>query len=65
MGRIMPTKATCAGILKQSMGDRNRVGIGLLFRPAWLKRLAESILGLFESKNKKIRALQAQGNFSI
>ncbi len=25
---------TCAGILKQSMGSRNRVGIGLSYRPA-------------------------------
>jgi hypothetical protein len=24
----------CAGILKKSMGARNRVGIGLLYRPA-------------------------------
>ncbi len=40
-----------AGILEQFMGARNRVGIGLSCRPAWLwlHRLAESIPGLLES----------------
>jgi hypothetical protein len=33
----------CAGILEQSMGARNQVGIGLSYRPARLHRLAESI----------------------
>ncbi len=33
----------CAGILEQSMGARNRVGIGLSYRPARLQRLAGSI----------------------
>ena len=33
----------CAGILEQSMGARNREGIGLLYRPARLHRMAESI----------------------
>jgi hypothetical protein len=32
-----------AGIFKQSMGARNREGIGLLYRPARLHRLAELI----------------------
>jgi hypothetical protein len=32
-----------AGIFKQSMGARNREGMGLLYRPAWLHRLAEFI----------------------
>ena len=32
-----------AGIFKQSMGVRNRVGIGLSYRPASLYRLAEFI----------------------
>jgi hypothetical protein len=32
-----------AGILKQSMGARNRVGIGFPYRPARLHRLAELI----------------------
>jgi hypothetical protein len=35
-----------AGILKQSMGARNRVGIGFSYWPARLYRLAESILGI-------------------
>jgi hypothetical protein len=34
---------TRAGIFKQSMGTRNRVGIGLSCRPARLHRLAEFI----------------------
>jgi hypothetical protein len=33
----------CAGIFKQSMGARNRVGIVLSYRPARLHRLAELI----------------------
>ncbi len=36
----------CAGIFKQSMGARNRVGNGLSYRPAGLEhRLADSIPG--------------------
>ncbi len=31
-----------AGILELFMGARNRVGIGLSYRPAMLQRLAES-----------------------
>ncbi len=34
---------TCAGILEQSMGARNQLGIGLSYRPTWLHRLAELI----------------------
>jgi hypothetical protein len=33
-----------AGIFKHSMGARNRVGIGLSYRPARLHRLVELIL---------------------
>ncbi len=33
--------ASSAGIFKQSMGARNRVGIGLSYRPARLNSLAE------------------------
>ncbi len=49
-----------AGIFKQSMGARNRVGIGLSYHPARLHRLAESIpwnrfLGIL--KGLQIRAL--------
>jgi hypothetical protein len=36
-------KLTSAGILEQSMGVRNRVGIGLSYRPDRQHRLAESI----------------------
>ncbi len=36
-------KKNSGGILEQSLGDRNQVGIGLLYRPARLHRLAESI----------------------
>ncbi len=50
----------CARIFKQSMGTRNRVGIGLSCRPARLHRLAalipwKSIPGIL--KSLKIRAL--------
>ncbi len=34
---------TCAGIFKQSMGARNRVGIGLSYRPVRLHSLAELV----------------------
>ncbi len=39
---------TCAGILEQSMGAKNRVGIGLSYRPGRLHvhRLAESVPGI-------------------
>jgi hypothetical protein len=55
----------CAAILGQSMGVRNRVGIGLSYRPARLHRLAEStpwelIPGLL--KSLKIRALFSRNN---
>jgi hypothetical protein len=33
----------CTGILEQSIGARNRVGIGMSYRPARLHRVAESI----------------------
>ncbi len=39
----------CVGILEQSMWARNRVGKGMLYRPARLHRLAESIPGLLKS----------------
>ncbi len=47
---------TCAEILEQSMEARNRVGIGLSYRPARLHRLAESNPGLLK-KVKKIWAM--------
>jgi hypothetical protein len=33
----------CAGSFKQSVGDRNRVGIALSYRPARLHSLAELV----------------------
>jgi hypothetical protein len=46
---------TCsiAGILEQSMGARNRVGIGLSYRPARLQRLAELIPGLLKTLQRR------------
>ncbi len=41
--RKMKDKGSRAGIFKLSMGARNLVGIGLLYRPASLHRLAEFI----------------------
>jgi hypothetical protein len=52
-----------AGILEQSMGARNRVGIGLSHWPARLHRLAESIPGLL--KSLKISALITCGSSVI
>ncbi len=37
--------SSCAAILEQTMGARNRVGIGLSYLPTRLHRLAESIHG--------------------
>jgi hypothetical protein len=51
---------SCAGIFKQSMGARNKVGLWLSYRPARLHNLAE--IGFLESilghrKSLKIRVL--------
>jgi hypothetical protein len=54
---------TSAGILKQSMGARNRVGIGLSYRSVRLHRLAESIPGLL--KSIKIKSLDIYLYISI
>ncbi len=54
-----------AGILKQSMGARNRVGIGLSDQPARLHRLAESILGLQKNLKIPLQATQAGGTSSL
>jgi hypothetical protein len=40
---IPPDYVACVGILEQSPGARNRVGIGLSYRPAGIHRLVESI----------------------
>jgi hypothetical protein len=39
---VLTEKHFSAGIFEQSMGARNRAGIGLSYRPARLHRLAES-----------------------
>ncbi len=39
---IPPPYVDCAGILEQSMGTRNRVGIGLSYRAARLDKLGSS-----------------------
>jgi hypothetical protein len=49
-----------AGIFRQSMGARNQVGIGLLYRPARLHSLAEPIpwnrfLGSIKVKKYQLR----------
>ncbi len=44
-----PFTAYSVGILEQSMGTRNLVGIGLSYLPARLHMLAKSIPGLLES----------------
>jgi len=36
----LPDGVSSAGIFQQTMGARNRVGIGMLYRPARLHRLA-------------------------
>jgi hypothetical protein len=40
---LLPFTYTSAGVLEQSMGARNRVGIELSYRPARQHRLVESI----------------------
>ncbi len=42
------SSSRCAGIFKQSMGARNRVGIELSYRSARLHRLPELIFGLLK-----------------
>jgi hypothetical protein len=43
MNWVVVHRPASARILEQSMGARNRVGIGLSYRPARLQRLAELI----------------------
>jgi hypothetical protein len=47
--RNTTTCLLCAGILEQSMGNRNREGIWLSYWPARLHRMAESIPELLKS----------------
>ncbi len=61
-------KGISAGILKQSKGARNRVGIGLSYRPARPHRLAESIPGLFKDTVSEWRGrpyLHIKGDIKI
>jgi hypothetical protein len=55
----------CAGTLEQSMGARNRAGIGLSYRPAGLHRMAESIswnrfLGLLKVQKYRLWPVRAR-----
>jgi hypothetical protein len=59
-GRML-AQESCAGIFKQSMGARNRVGIGLSYRPTRLHRHAELIPWNRFLGSLKIRALDAGG----
>jgi hypothetical protein len=47
--RLTSQAKSSAGILEQSMGAGNRVGTGLSYRPARLRRLEESIPRLLKS----------------
>jgi hypothetical protein len=53
---------SCAGILEQSMGARNRVGIELSYRPARLHGLADSIPGLLNSLQYRFSSLLETGS---
>jgi hypothetical protein len=55
-GQAQCVEAYRAGIFKQSMGARNREGIGLSYRPARLHRLAE--LMPWESIPRLIKTLK-------
>jgi hypothetical protein len=46
MAREKSNLSYCAEIFKQSMGARNRIGIGLSYRPVRLLSLAELVLGI-------------------
>ncbi len=48
----------CAGIFKQSMRARNRVGTGLSYRPARLHRIAELISWSRFSDTWKVKSLK-------
>jgi hypothetical protein len=53
-----------AGVFKQSMGARIRVGVGLSYRAARLHRLAELIPGLLRSLKilAQVRGGEQEGN---
>jgi hypothetical protein len=56
---------TRAGIFRQSMGARNRVGRGLSYRPARLHRLAESISWNQFLGSRKVYKYQLNPTFSV
>jgi hypothetical protein len=61
-------KIICAGICKQYVGVRNRVGIGLSYRPARLHRLAELNPWnrfLDSLKSLEIRALHEEAELQL
>jgi hypothetical protein len=51
---ICPWTRSLVGISEQSMGAKNRVGIGLSYRPARLHRLAESIPPLLYTEVERL-----------
>jgi hypothetical protein len=51
-----------AGILEQSLGARNRVGIGLSYRPARLRRLEDRFLGSIPGHLKSLK-IPSQAQF--
>jgi hypothetical protein len=55
---------TYVGILEQSMGARNRVGIGLSYRSARLHRLAERLHRLAEIENRFLGSLKVKNTVS-
>ncbi len=52
----------CAEVVEQSMGARNRVGIGLSYRPARFRRLAGWAPEMFKNTgSEQERGLKEQG----
>jgi hypothetical protein len=56
---------TRSEILEQSMGDSNQVGIGFVYHPARLHRLAESFPGLSKSLTISTQAELIQWNWFL
>ncbi len=53
-------RKSCAGIVEQSEGARNRIGIGFSYRPAGLYRLVESIPWNQFLGSLKVKSLRVQ-----
>ncbi len=75
LGKLSKDRLSCAGILEQSIGARNRVGIGLSYRPTRAricKRLrspgidSANLPNLAESIPELLKRLQirAQGSYA-